>query len=277
MKSRTASWSIENIVLLGLLLLGLVILPACLQKEEACLDNRATNYDASADQACEDCCNFPSLRLEVLHRIRDTVLLNGGIYPHASPRTDSFQVNQIVFYLSELHLEWTARSEGVINTVVVDLQDGSTQTLEDNFNLVSRDNGFDYTVGDYLATGSFDRISFYVGLTEIPNQAIPGSLPDGHPLADSMYLNDQSGYIFSRISLVPDLISGDTVIYEISPSEAIKVELDFPLEIELSFDVTIPLKIDYWEWLKGIDFDAEPEVIEDSIVSNMAKAFSISE
>ena len=67
------------------------------------------------------------------------------------------------------------------------------------------------------------------------------------------------------------------VVYDIPSDRLVKVELDYPIEIELGFDVTIPLKIDYWEWLKGIDFAADPEVIEDSIVSNIAKAFSISE
>ncbi|MEM9823937.1 MAG: hypothetical protein AAF985_22825, partial [Bacteroidota bacterium] len=201
MKSKIAKWSFAQRAVLGLLFLAVFSLHSCIEKEDGCLDNRATNYDAAAEEACEDCCSFPSLRLEVLHRIQDSLaLLNGNRYPYPDG-VDSFQVNEIQFYLSELRLETDVLSEGVIDTVVVELQDGSSQTLEDNFSIVSRNNGFNYTLGDYLATGRFDRISFYVGLTEIPNQAVPSSLPDGHPLAvqvDSLHPNDQNGYIFSR-------------------------------------------------------------------------------
>lgn len=255
---------------------------ACLEKEEGCLDITASNYNAATDTPCEDCCTYPSLELEIFHRFNDSLsLVYGDRY--VLEGTDSIEINQIKFYLSEFQLENDTETKGVSDTIQVALQDGSMVTLEDNFNLISRDDGFSYDIGNISAQGTFNRISFYVGLTETPSQVVPSSLTnDAHPLAiqsDSFYTPATNSYIYNRISLITDTLFEDTVVYDILADQRVKVELDYDLVMDLGFDAVIPIKIDYAEWFKGIDFAAEPpvdpELIKAAIVSNTANAFSI--
>ncbi len=42
-------------------------LAGCYEPKEGCLDPQAVNYDVTADEACADCCTWPSLRLSVKH------------------------------------------------------------------------------------------------------------------------------------------------------------------------------------------------------------------
>ena len=49
---------------IGLLsILMAVLLSACYEPTEGCLDVRATNFDLDADEGCADCCTYPELSL----------------------------------------------------------------------------------------------------------------------------------------------------------------------------------------------------------------------
>ena len=167
------------------------------------------------------------------------------------------------------------------DSITLNLLDGTEVRVEDNFNLVTRDqNSFQYTIGTFKDVGTYEKIHFTVGLEPPASKTNPESLSN-HPLAiqpDSIFSIDTERYIFNRITYVRDTSIMDTLSIDVTDF-MVEVELDLPnpLTIERGFDIEIPVTIDYWEWLRGIIFVTNVDDIRDSIVSNTAKAFSITE
>ncbi len=267
---------------LVLIIVGL--LTGCIDEVDGCLDNAASNFNPVADIECEDCCNFPALKINVAHRIQDTLSLSyANAYWYETPDSHAyFSISKVKFYLSNFRLERADGTlAGVIDTIDLSLQDGTQITVEDNFKLVSRDqSSFQYTIGTFREVGTYEKIRFNVGLEPPASQTNPESLTN-HPLAiqsDSLFSPDNGKYIFNRITYVRDTSMMDTITIDVTDSlREIALELPESLTIERGFDVEIPVTIDYWEWLKGIVFVTNTDDIRDSIVSNTAKAFSITE
>ncbi|MEL6864529.1 MAG: MbnP family protein [Bacteroidota bacterium] len=268
---------------LFLLLLLLSGLPACFESEEGCLDIAATNFDASADDPCPDCCTYPSLQLSINHQMGDTVLRFGD--PYVTDGNELFRVARIRFYLSELELWQDGQYLGVSDTLVIDTDNGpdtTMLTISDNFALINR-NQFNYTFGNVSFNGTFDSLRFKVGLDAQVNGADPVSIPSGHPLevsTDSMYFNVDSGYVFNQIWLQKDTTANtDTTYLSIGLNERL-VEVALPIDVSFSpgFDVDIAIDIDYLTWFTGINFvdDSDDDLVT-KIVSNTAQAFSLAE
>ena len=253
---------------------------ACYEPKEDCLDVLATNFDVQADEPCPDCCQYPSLKLSIAHKAGEEFLSFDSLYT-----TDSihyFLIKDLRFYLSNLQLvPRTGESLGVTNLVEMSVKTPSGNEIievEDNFQLVTRQSG-NYTIGEILASGSFDQIQFFVGVPIEVNNADPLSLPDNHPLGpqtDTMHWNQDAGYIFNKITLQPDTSSNELKIIEIgSIPNLVSVQLPFLQDIKVGFDVSLSVEIDYLKWFKGIDFAASDAEIRQKIVENTAEAFSL--
>lgn len=276
-----SNFSLSIGFLLTLAVLGFFV--GCIDKVEGCLDNTASNFNPVADNDCDDCCTFPELKINVAHRIQDSLSLSyDNAYTVTQDSLTYFMISKVKFYLSNFRLESANGTlAGVIDTIDLSLQDGTSVTVEDNFNLVSRDqNSFQYTIGTFKEVGTYTKVRFNVGLEPPASQTNPESLSD-HPLAiqsDSLFSFETEEYIFNRITYVRDTTLMDTITIDVTDT-VVEVILDFidPLTIERGFDVEIPVTIDYWEWLKGIIFVTNTDDIRDSIVSNTAKAFSITD
>lgn len=265
----------------GFLLFSLIFWSGCIEEVEGCLDNTASNFNPTADNACADCCDFPIINLKVAHRVMDSLpLIYNTPYTYFyNIAGDSvvFNISKVKFYLSDFRLENDTKSVGVEDTITLTYQDGTSQLVEDNFLLISRDeSSFNYQVGTFRSVGSYDRIRFKVGLDLPASNTNPETLSN-HPLAiqsDSFYVPELEKYIFNRITYQRDTSINEVTSIDVA-DVVIEVVLDYPLEIDLGFDIEIPLKIDYWEWLKGIIFATDPTEIRANIVSNTANAFSI--
>jgi len=265
--------------LIAMVLLAITLGTGCLEEEEGCLDNTASNFNPIADISCEDCCTFPTLQIEIAHRVQDSILLQYGLaYPVDSDSSAFFNISKVKFYLSNFRLENDTKSVGVTDTVTLTYLDGTQETVEDNFLLISRDiTSFEYDIGTFKETGSYNRIRFTVGLSLPATQTNPETLTN-HPLAiqtDSMYSIPDQSYIFNRITYQRDTSDINSIISVDVQDVAVEVVLDYEEEINLGFDVEIPIKIDYWKWLEGIIFVTDLDEIRANIVTNTAKAFTI--
>ncbi len=262
-------------------LILLCICSACFEPQEGCLDVLATNYDVSADEPCADCCEYPKLTLEVEHMMGDTSLRYGD--PYSLDAVHFFKMARIRFYISDLRLERAGLSVGSTDSLQLELGLGTArvlQSIEDNFALIQR-NRFSFGLGRFQEIGTFDSLRFQVGVGLPANTADPADLPGGHPLApqtDSMHWSLDSGYIYNQVLLLRDTFaSTDTTWLSIGfPKNLVEVVLPYGRPVTLGFDVVVPLRIDYMEWLEGINFvaDTEEQMIA-KIVNNTAKAFNI--
>jgi len=267
--------------LLVLLSTLLLVGQACFEPEEGCLDLDATNYFAKADDPCADCCQYPELAFNITHKFGDISLR----LPDTLLTLDSsqyFRLLQFQYYISDFQLiEMGEAPLGVNEQIILALsQNGmlSRDTLEDNFSLVTT-SSFSFPIGEIRTSGTFDSISFYVGVPAPANWAIPDSVTSGHPLANvSMHQGLDTGYIYNRVLLQRDTFSSlDTIQIEIEELPSlVEVALPINLFLPLGTNLTINLEVDYKTWLKGINFVVDSDdVIRQKIVNNTAEAFSI--
>jgi len=281
--------------LLWLMLCCTLLLPACYEPIEGCLDAQATNFDLDADQACSGCCEYPAFQLSLQHRIglvglesrfsTDSVYYDGSGQP--------FRFNNIRFYLSNLRLVRADGSEApVSDTIELDLYDLSgtprKATVEDNYLLANPAFEQTYTIGAFRESGSnFVKIRFAVGVEGIANEAIPDSLPDDYPLgrieeALDLHFNRDSGYVFSHIELFRDTTAADTipVILRIGTTPYLRVvELLLPpggYTPTEGFNSLLTLRVNYVEWFQSLNIrqDSPAQMIE-KIVQNLANSFSV--
>jgi len=283
-KTGNSSWWFRSGLLKYSCLLWLILLvAACYEPETGCLDIEATNFNASADDPCPDCCTYPNLRFEIKHVFGDTVLPFGTHFTLDS--IDYFILRSWQFYLSELKLIVAGDTIGVLDTISLVLdQNGliTKELVEDNYAIGSR-SIFSINMGTIKYSGFIEDIRFQVGLDAQSNQTAADSMPSGHPLAiqaDSMFFDEDRGYIFNKIQFQRDTTTGSsTTTLEIG-TDANLVLLNFPFNQSIiqGDNITVNLQLDYKLWLKGINFVTDSdEIIMAKIVANTPEAFSLIE
>lgn len=273
-----------------------LLLPACYEPKEGCLDAQATNFDLEADEACADCCEYPTFQLALQHRIvligqaerrfsTDSVYYDGSGQP--------FRFQNIRFYLSNLHLVRADGSEApVSNNIELDLYDPAgaprKATVEDNFLLANPAFEQTYTIGPFRQSGNnFVKVRFAIGIEGIANEAIPDSLPDDYPLgrieeALDLHFNPDSGYVFSHIEVLRDTTAADTipVVLRTGTTPYLRVvELSLPsggFTPSDGFNTRLTLRVNYVEWFQSLNIrqDTPAQMIE-KIVENLANSFSV--
>lgn len=273
-----------------------LLLPACYEPKEGCLDAQATNFDLEADEACADCCEYPTFQLALQHRIvligqaerrfsTDSVYYDGTGQP--------FRFQNIRFYLSNLHLVRADGSEApVSNNIELDLYDPAgaprKATVEDNFLLANPAFEQTYTIGPFRQSGNnFVKVRFAIGIEGIANEAIPDSLPDDYPLgrieeALDLHFNPDSGYVFSHIEVLRDTTAADTipVVLRTGTTPYLRVvELSLPsggFTPSDGFNTRLTLRVNYVEWFQSLNIrqDTPAQMIE-KIVENLANSFSV--
>jgi len=263
---------------------------SCFTDVEGCLDLAATNFDVSADKACKDCCEFPTLTLAFQHRgipsyNPDTSFsfkydTPYSVFPDTSRK---FSVQRIRFFISNFKLvNENGQEVGVMDSLELEAPAGTTLKVEDNFAKVDRDIFQANKIGTFVTQGLFRKIRFTLGLAPELLQTAPESVPAGHPLnvdQDSLNFEEGTGYIPLLIQLKKDIFPG-TLLTKFKIMEPIQIELKLlgPFEVKEGFSLTVSLQINYLAWFAGVDFanDADAE-IENKIVQNLASSFSLIE
>ena len=269
----------------------------CGTSEEGCLDIDATNFDVSADKPCESCCTYPNLKISIFHSLSTTGIIQvDSCINHSGDSTltngdnNFFQIKDMSFYLSDFQLVMSDGTEvEVEDTITLNVFDDLSGTtfkdtlVKDDFVLVERGT-FSYTVGEFRTPGLYSKIRFKVGLDPQVNTTNDTLLTSSHPLSDDQELHfttREEGYILQQFNIVRDTTDlPDTESIQIGKEyfTTIQVELDYSQSFEPGFDIEIPIKVKYGEWLKGINFATDTESsIKTTIVSNTADAFEIDE
>jgi len=265
------------------LMVLLIGLSSCKEKVEGCMDVTAANWNASADKSCDDCCTFPSLIVRIDHMYGDTSLLYDSLYTDAADKP--FFIAGIRYYLSGFNLDDGIESLGVndsLDVELITLSGNEEETLEDNFALVSR-SITSKTIGTFENSDiTTDSLFFVFGLNQAANQVDPASVSSPHPLAidsDTMYVNEDEHYIFAKLSIVPDTMSMDTVVYTITGNNNLReIRLLWERDLERGVNITVPLVADYQKWFAGINFVTDSDdSIKEQIVNNLTEAFTIQE
>ncbi len=244
-----------------------LFLAGCYEPKEGCLDPQAVNYDVTADEACADCCTWPSLRLSVKHRYAppdqpDTLVTLKYHEPlRVFPDTSHpFFLERFRVWISHVHLLSQNGGEyPVLETLPVRLPDGTILTLEDNYAVADRDIFTAQTLGTLRADGYLSGVRLQVGLDSLERSLDPASLESGHPLrtwADSILFDADAGYFSGRAQVVPDTSLTDTLdVAWLQPVE-LELTLDEPAFLPKGSNIRVVLVINYTKLFEGLNFAA---------------------
>jgi hypothetical protein len=272
---------------LAMTFLLILLFSNCQPPSKGCLDARATNFDVTATQACEDnCCTYPNLTLQTDYIIDGISKLKLKFDDTTNLRykynfklgDDSIRIIGSQFYLSGFQLVTSDNKIAkTIDSTLLYRQKDTIRTLS-NYALVGRNNGFDFKIGSFSQSGKFSKLQFTVGLDAEANKTDPTKMPSSHPLStqrDSMYLKKESTYIFNKLTVEKwrSQSKKDTLRFFITSPQNVVITKD--MSFKEGFDVAIPLTINYAKLIEGVNFSGDENTIKAKIVSNYDKVFSL--
>jgi hypothetical protein len=265
----------------------LCILPSCFEPESGCLNNEALNYALDADQPCSDCCEFPSLVLDIQHRFTKDSIVQGIIPANSVHKDDfgqAFRFKSLRFFLSNLHLNDNAGAalevQEELPLVVIEGNRIRLDTVEDNFALGSAAILSDYTIGTIRGGGTFKSVSFDLGLVDPSNKADIDEVPIDHPLDEpDLYISDEEGYVFLEVDLYRDTAQvGLDSVQILLDRTTILPNFNFPIDFFLNpgFNTEVIIQVNYAVLLAGVNVRSDSkEEIYAKIVNNLANAFLV--
>lgn len=282
-------------VYVALLIVPLLFLTSCYEEQDGCLDLNATNYDVTADNVCpDDCCTYPSLNLSFRHLIVPTddpdtsfFLRYNTFYPTYDTPLDTFTIERIRYFLSNIRLVRPSGEEVfILDSITVNIEGESVQ-IEDSFAKVDRDIAQTVNVGTIITEGAFDRIRFNVGLDSFLLKTDPTSVPSTSQLNvsnDTLLYMDTINvtYLSSLVVFNRDTFSmiDSTVVQIFEKTDLIEVPFIETFNLDAGFDMNIALNVDYLQWFQGIDIknttqSQVSEALKSQIVDNIVTSFSI--
>lgn len=283
--SRISSYLGYGIVFLGLFLL----LTACFEGEEGCLDIAAVNYDVTADTPCPDCCNFPNLDLSFRHKFYQPADTLNLLYENnfTDGAGNRFAIAGLAYYLSDVHLvRPDGQEEEVEDRIRVTLFDANEDTssveIEDNFALIDPGNFGSTRIGTIKFSGSVRGLTLRVGVPDLIQQTRPELYPADHPLAPAspaMYQSARGRYAICRLAYFPDTLRQTSTQQVINITEADpSFEVYLPLEttIPAGVNVEVTLEIDYGAWFRSVNVqEDDPQTISRAIVGSIAESIRV--
>lgn len=259
--------------------IGLVfLLSSCYENKEGCLDLASSNYDPTADVACEDCCTYPKASIGVTHRVEaadmpvsfskgDTLtndleeqiaILNAKFYTHGYSFTGSSTTTRVEDELS-----------------FVDAM-GEQQSIEDDITMISATT-FKYDIGTIMNYGDYTSLKFSLGVPEVLESASSITLPSDNPLAfagDSLIVDNQ--YMHAWVVL-------QQVGYHNEDNFSDTVKLTLPYTYDISIDInqlqgqsiTGTCLLYYKELIKGLDYKTmSASQIKSQLEANLPNIFT---
>lgn len=265
-----------------LIFIGVILLSACYENQEGCLDYLAVNYDVTADDGCIDCCIYPEFSLQ-LTQLVDTVSFNlGDIIQNIEgiDKDDGQQVKllDLVYLISDVSLVIDGEQTVPMDTVSLD-RGIDTIKVSNNFSRITRSKAT-YTIGEVSRYGTVSAIRFNLGIPKYFNDSrfLDGIENDLTIDPDSLISNDLK-YTMQRLKIAKGINFSDTMIYDV-PASLDTLQVLLEMERDTNFlagqEKIITLSVDYKKWLQNIDFESDsPSAIAQKLKSNLGGAFAL--
>lgn len=257
-----------------LMLISLTLI-SCYENKEGCLHLDATNFDPTADVACEDdCCNFPTARIGVSHIVDTTVgLVLGDTFDYHN--NIQFAIDQAQFYTSGFSFVNETQMARTTDQLKYSDASQNEQSIEDDIVLI-RATQYQYDIGQFRSWGEYTKLDFGLGLPQELETATSLVLPTDHPIAvagDSLKVNDQYVHAWLVLRQIDHHMEGasDTIIVT-SPDQS--YSLDITAENLRGQNIQATFQINYKMLINGVDFNSQTKTeISNIVAENLKTAF----
>ncbi len=259
-----------------LCLISILLLGSCYERQEGCLERWASNYDITADTACDDCCTEPDVILRFSTFYDSVSISRDSVY--LDDEGNTFQFISSEFFISRFR-GWNSEGDTiksadtvtVLNEIYIDDFFFSPQTSSKN-------------VGFIRDIDRLDTLEFYIGIGQTMQDTsfLTSDDVDLAAANDSLFVEDDIYSTFNTV-LAIDTSQLDTIRYR-SFGMANDLKFTVPLTnmdgegIDLSEGLDRTFEIIYFldRALAGIDFlSLDEEQIGAKIFSNLEQQQSI--
>ncbi|MBK7637729.1 MAG: hypothetical protein IPJ13_28155 [Saprospiraceae bacterium] len=258
---------IHTLKLLTVAFLLTLLLSGCYSRKEACLDNLAANFDVTADDPCIDgCCTYPRLTIDMtikagdsLFRSEDTLTNNLG---------QKFRIIDLRCYFSEFTL-FQNKGNKVKNIEFLTSAD-NISTINDDIVLWKWvEAGF--KSGTYKNYGTFDSLTFYLGLNPTVKSTTYSNIPSTHGLSETSRLKGKDGSITDMtIRCIRMINKADTMSLAVNLDKTIKIKTIKPLITTPGKEIKYGFTADFLALMKNTDLSKSVSDIENQIKSNIS-------
>jgi hypothetical protein len=255
----------------GIFLLVMSFL-SCYTRKNACLDTLANNYDVTADDACGDCCKYPSINLLIdkiagdsVFRVSDTLTNDLG---------QKFRVIDLRCYLSECLVYQKDKGIHIIEKIT---NNDKSLTVSDDVK-IWRWADESAAFGTVKSYGVFDSLIFYVGLSNLLSNTNFTNLTSSHVLHPDSRIKDATDKLsFLSMRCVRYQQKTDTINLYLSPAllPATKISVKSSMATLKGSNITYKIKADYLSLMKGIDLRQSSAQIEKSLAENIQYFFIV--
>ena len=261
-----------------LILIFLCSFVACFDPQEGCLDVSASNFDPTADENC--CCTYPNFKVQMVYRFGEDNFNLDSFY--LNNLNQELAIKNVQFYLSDFKLI-DENNDALIANEKVEVywnNNGSVQvdSIKDDIILVNS-SFMEEVIGTTDMPNDFQGIELYFGLKDTANCVIADSMASAHPLGpktDSLFIYPDGKYNFAIIELEDN--NGQVYNFELGSNGLILIALDYFISIGNGEEASIPLIVDFEEWLTDVNFNTMTiQQIADKIVNNIPSSIKIFE
>lgn len=266
----------------------ILLLTACYEPKDGCLDIEAANYDVSADNQCKACCQYPKLSVQVQHYVVSPLnpdslftMRYATMYQGLLDSNQFYTWERGRFFISDVKLVRVSGEEvGVQDTVILPRIQGDSVTVENNFSKHDRDIIQAATIGTMRTTGMFSAVKFTVGVPQfVLDEILVDSITSGalSVRSDTIVFDSLTGIIPMRFILKPDtLIDTQPFDFQLKTPKQISLSFAQPVSIERGYNIKLVLGLNYSKLLENVDFKLDSKaVIQSKIDSQLTNAFSI--
>lgn len=180
-----------------------LLISACYEPQEGCLDPNAVNYDVEADINAN--CTYPALSIAFGHNWGDTTFSYDATY--LDENGEDYQIRFMGFFLRDFEVKLQENGEyvpisGKVNSVR--LQNGMFHNYPEELVFVESRN-FQSGMDSVIVFDPWTAIGATLGLEEL-SMADSSALPGGHPLnkRSAMSPSGDDHYYDYVISILPD-------------------------------------------------------------------------
>ncbi len=260
----------SKLILIASLFLAL-LLSACQETEDGCLDLLSSNYNFNAVTECDSCCTYPNVRFN--YRIDfDTLLSRGLIDTFFLENSDSLMLILHNMKLSTGAYTFVGSNESY--RVIDSLRVGNTH-IRDDYILAEAISS--YAIGQVRYAGQTSAIQFSVGI-DADVVDTWGSLDNIDQdsgldmLLDSMYITSAEEVAMMRMRL-----QVEDSIRQLFINSDKALNFDFPINKfnDAGEDISFNIRVDLKTLTDGISESLTNEEIEAIVADKIAASISV--
>ena len=258
-------------------LIPLLLYSSCYEDNIACLDPDATNYDILADEACPDCCVFPTFSIDVDRFWGTDVFSTDSLYTDGGG--NALRIVRFRVYLSELELlagdEVLPTPENFIEAGIINGADTTLTEINANVVLLQTTGTGQSTVGRLrTGTAALTRVRGRVGPAEDFPAVYPPAAPGSSPLATQAGLlnfNDGRGYLTASVEYVLPDASPDTLRVDVRGTDFFNVDFPGPLAPLRGVDLTLEMAADYERVFGNVDMSGDATQVGSDVFARLTE------